>query len=389
MAATALALPRFVRRTQLGSNEYRRNFHQIDREVIAAVTSEEADGVTPLMSKVYLRLTSSPAEFWEREGVLRFAGGEQDGRWVTAWAQLVARVGVASATARKALQWMHEQGIVGYFAGKNGVGIRIFLNRAASSIGQRPDPDQKNLRVVRASTEAPHASSADTPFNDSFADLESLEIDVNPRAPESGAEQTKVVSANRRLPPIDLYYVGVPKDPEEDRKEHLEFLFNSMLARAGQALKNSLNASTSEAIAREHERTREWLENRGLPKVARVAQREAYNVLRQHGVIKEGAGNFSTQAVVGHNLYQPEAPRALSYEEIEELAQACVALLETKGQSIDVTLSEMSVAAGGFLLAEDAPRVREKANALAGGTACVEQADSQRAGCDLDNSLKP
>src|SRR5215207_3101384 len=93
MAATALATPLFVRRTQLGANEYRKNFHQIDRDVIAALTSEEADRVTPLMSKVYLRLASSPTEFWEREGVLRFAGGEENGRWVTAWAQLVARVG--------------------------------------------------------------------------------------------------------------------------------------------------------------------------------------------------------------------------------------------------------------------------------------------------------
>ena len=43
---------------------------------------------------------------------------------------------------------------------------------------------------------------------------------------------------------------------------------------------------------------------------------------------------------------------------------ACVAMLETRGQSIEFTLSEMSTEAGGYLLPEDAPRVRDKANAL-------------------------
>src|SRR4051812_49520737 len=76
--------PRFVRRTTLGANEYRRNFHQVDRDIIAAVTSEEADGVTPLMSKIYLRLVSAPPEFWEREGVLYFTAGEEGGRPVKA-----------------------------------------------------------------------------------------------------------------------------------------------------------------------------------------------------------------------------------------------------------------------------------------------------------------
>ena len=93
--------------------------------------------MTPLMSKIYLRLVSAPAEFWEREGVLYFSAGERGRRPVKASKVLYGLLGVASATAHKALGWMHEQGIVGYFAGKNGVGIRIFLNRAAGSIGVR------------------------------------------------------------------------------------------------------------------------------------------------------------------------------------------------------------------------------------------------------------
>src|SRR5215218_5505953 len=137
MTAHPLPAPRFVRKTQLGPGEYRKNFRQIDGDVISAVTSQEADRVTPLMSKIYLRLVHAPAQYWEREGVLRFEARLGEDIHVKAWDALCEVAGVASATASKALRWMHEQGIIGYFAGKNGVGIRIFLNRAASSIGMR------------------------------------------------------------------------------------------------------------------------------------------------------------------------------------------------------------------------------------------------------------
>ena len=116
--------------------------------------------------------------------------------------------------------------------------------------------------------------------------------------------------------------------------------------------------------AQEHERTREWLESRGLPKAARVAQREAYNVLRKYGIIKEAAQSSHADVGRGHAL--PNHPQ-LSEGEVEELAQACIAMLEVQGQSVEVTLSEMSIAAGGFLLPDDAPRVRSKAEALLSG----------------------
>jgi hypothetical protein len=85
MTARLQPADRFVRRTQLGPSEYRKNFRQLDGEIIAAVTSADADAITPLMSKVYLRLVNAPGGYWEREGVLRFAGEERDGTWVTAW----------------------------------------------------------------------------------------------------------------------------------------------------------------------------------------------------------------------------------------------------------------------------------------------------------------
>ena len=113
MSVRPLEGPRFVRRTQLGPGEYRKNFRQIDGDIISAVTSVEADRVTPLMSKIYLRLVHAPARYWEREGVLRFESEPRDEGHVTAWEALCETVGVASATARKALPWMHEPGIIG------------------------------------------------------------------------------------------------------------------------------------------------------------------------------------------------------------------------------------------------------------------------------------
>ena len=123
-----------------------------------------------------------------------------------------------------------------------------------------------------------------------------------------------------------------------------------------------MQAAARKAAAHEHERTRVWLESRGLPKAARVAQNEAYNVLRKYGVISETARSARALAGVGRSDFTPPEPHLLTQEEIAELAEACVAMLETKGQSIELTLSEMSTEAGGFLLPEDAPRVRDKAN---------------------------
>ena len=363
MTATALAPPRFVRRTQLGANEYRKNFRQIDGDVIAAVTSEEADRVTPLMSKIYLRLVHAPAQYWERDGVLRFEGELRDDGHLTAWEALCEVVGVASATARKALLWMHGQGIVGYFAGKNGVGIRVFLNRAMNSIGSRAV--QKILDFPRASSQGTRTSTDEVAFSDSFAVLEVSENNCNPRAPKSGAEQTEVVEANPEPHPTRSGYppqsVGPANMLPQQTTLRVEVPVEEIVSRLSRELEPSLQSAAKRAAAQEHERTREWLESRGLPKAARVAQREAYNVLRKYGVIKGEAQTSQADVSRGHLVQEPQP---ISDGEVEELAQACVAMLEVKGQSVEVTLSEMSAEAGGFLLPADAPRVRAKAEAL-------------------------
>jgi hypothetical protein len=372
MTAPSASAERFVRRTQLGRDEYRKNFRQLDGDIIAAVTSLEADAVTPLMSKIYLRLANAPELQWEREGVLRFAGEDKDGRWMTGWEQLVTLTGVASATARKALRWMHEQGVIGYFAGKNGVGIRIFLNRASSSIGRRPAIGQKNLRLVRASTEASRASAGDTPFKDSFADSESLDTGKDFRAPKNGADEVQVYKSL----PEPAAQITVSRRAEVDVLTTLPqisnaFTLDDVMVRLKAELEPTLRAAASQAAAREHERTREWLEQRGLPKIARVAQHEAYNVLRKYGVVGGPGRGTYPRADVGRREVAAARPHPLMPEEITDLAGACVAMFETKGQPVETTLSEMNAEGGGFLLPEDTARVRERVNELlaAGGGA--------------------
>jgi hypothetical protein len=369
MTAQSLPAPRFVRKTQLGPGEYRKNFRQLDGDVIAAVTSPEADRVTPLMSKVYLRLVHAPAQYWERDGVLRFEAELRDDRHVTAWAALCEAVGVASATARKALRWMHEEGIIGYFSGKNGVGVRIFLNRAASSIGARGG--QKILEFPSASSRESRASRDEAAFSDSYADLEVSDPDKNPPAPKSGAGRTEVVKTHPdphptcpRLPPQDD---GPDKGPAPRTALRIDVPVEEIVSRLRRELEPSLRAAASQAAAREHERTREWLESRGLPKAARVAQHEAYNVLRSHGLIGTEAGRARAGLEVGRGGdARATAARPLTPEEVAEAAETCVALFEAQGKSVDVTLSEISSEGGGWLLPEDAPRVREAALELLG-----------------------
>ena len=368
MSATGSAAqeaPRFVRRTQLNAQEYRTNFRQLDCEVISALISEEATRVTSQMSKIYLCLINAPVELWERDGVLRFTGCEREGKWQTAWEQLVELAGVASATARKALAWMSEQAIIGYYAGKNGVGIRIFINRAASSIAHKPEAGQKILRLVQASSSTPRTSQNEAAFNDSFAVLETLDTDINSRAPQDGADNTMVDKISSAPPrPISTNQLSSTRPCNTTAQTPGVFALDEIVTRLRAELEPAMQSAARNAAAQEHERTREWLENRGLPKAARVAQHEAYNVLRKYGVISESARSSSTHAEVGRSDYIPPEPHPLTNDEIAGLAEACIAMLETKGQSIDLTLSEMSVEAGGYLLPDDAPRVRDHANAL-------------------------
>jgi hypothetical protein len=123
--------------------------------------------------------------------------------------------------------------------------------------------------------------------------------------------------------------------------------------------------AAAQSVAREMERMREWFETKALPKAVRVAQRETYDLLRKHGAVDDRRGRESVGLDVGHGRGDyTAAARPLTAEEVRETAEVCAALLETQGKSIELTLSEISSAGGGWLLPEDAPRVREAAREL-------------------------
>ena len=366
MIAQSLPDKRFIRKTQLGPNEYRKNFHQIDRDIMTAITSAEADQVTPLMSKIYLRLVNAPDRYWEREGVLRFEAEWREGKQVKAWVVLCELVGVASATANKALTWMHEQEIIGYFSGKNGVGLRIFLNRAVSSIGLRQIPaGKKILDFTPVSAANPHASQNEPAFN--YAVLENLDLDIYPPAPKNGADKANTGKIPLPLIPQLVKFQSSKENTERASAEVTKSSVNladEIVQRLKSELEPSLKIAARQAAIQEHERTREWLENHGLPKAARVAQREAYNILRKSGLISDPARSSHSHDSASQSTYSPPVPHSLSDGEIAELAEACIAMLEAKGQPVEDTLTQVSVEKGGFLLPEDAVKVREKTESL-------------------------
>ncbi|HEX7955895.1 MAG TPA: hypothetical protein VF508_03080 [Pyrinomonadaceae bacterium] len=130
-------------------------------------------------------------------------------------------------------------------------------------------------------------------------------------------------------------------------------------------LEPAMLAAARQAAAGEHERTREWLESKGLPKAARVAQRETYDVLRRYGIIEGASRPSRSRAEVGLSACGAHVPsHRLTEAEVEDFAEAALAVLATQGRCVDETLSGMRAEAGGFLEAEDFERVREKVGSL-------------------------
>jgi hypothetical protein len=323
--------------------------------------SAEARRVTHLMAALYLTLIDAPPEYWEREGVLRFTGDDGEGGQSTAWRQFVGLLGCGNTTARKALDWMHAQGIVGYYAGKNGTGIRIFINRAVASIGRRGG--QKNLRLVRAPVQESRTPAAGTPFNDSFAVSKDLETDENPRAPKNGAEIEPVGKTSSAPPRPQALVARTPHASEE--REHasspptaytvpVEEIVERLKSELEPCVRDVAARAAAQSASREMERTREWFKTKALPKAVRVAQHETYDLLRKHGGIEGRRGHGSAGLEVGRGAgdYTAVAARPLMADEIRETAEVCVALLETQGKSIEVTLSEISSEGEGWLLPE-------------------------------------
>ena len=309
MAAQPNFSNRFIRKTQLAANEYHKNFFKLDAAIIAAITSAEADKVTPLMSKIYLRLVNAPEGYWEREGVLRFEAHCREAGQVKAWDLLCETLGVASATANKAITWLHDSGIIGYFAGKNGVGIRIFLNRASESIGVRAaSAGQKILRFAPASSGAGHASPNEAAFNDSFAVLEDSDSDINRRAPKDGADTT---SADKKVseptPRLDTQSQApnqgegreVAAPAQHSSTVSVDEIVERLKNELEPCVKRAATQAATQTAAREMARTREWFETKALPKAVRVAQHETYDLLRKHGSLDERARRTRADLEVG------------------------------------------------------------------------------------------
>jgi len=296
MTSAATAAGRFVRRTSLGDDEYRVNFKQIDSEVLKALASDEACAVTPSMSKIYLRLLLAPISCWEREGVLRFVGEEREGETLTAWGQLVELTGVANSTLSKALKWMHDTGVIGYHPRKNGVGIRIFFNRASSSIRKR---EQKILRLVPSPSDRSPAPSDGVPFKEEYSG-ENLDKGINPRAPSRAA--TTPASTDLPSPSDTQQSRSKPHDAPIAIGSPAPFDLAQVVGMVKREIEPVIASMCGDAISsacrKEAALNREWLEEKGIPKAIRVAQREAFDVLRSHGVItKKGAND----AYVGLN----------------------------------------------------------------------------------------
>ena len=376
MASLPLQTSRFLRKTTLAPTEYRKNFRQMDNDVIAMVTSPEADEVTPLMSKIYLRLINAPDAYWERQGVLRFEVEIREGKRLTAWAILCALLHVSSATANKALTWMHREGIIGYFAGKNGVGVRIFLNRAASSVGIRPAPDGKKiLDFSAASSDKTRTSQNEAAFKETYGNIDNLEIEEESGAQKNCAENNQVhkfcPEQNSYRPQNSAHPTVAAKITPLPAPQPGAQSVDEVIKRLRIEMEPAMRNAAIQAASHEHEQIRQWFLNHALPKAVRVAQASAYDVLRGHGLLSDPRSRSSNGRVitdgrkVGKQVSAETTPRLLSDEKIIEVAEICVALLFTQNQTIDRSLSEMSVEAGGFLLPGDIPKVRARAKTLA------------------------
>jgi len=138
---------------------------------------------------------------------------------------------------------------------------------------------------------------------------------------------------------------------------------DELVTRLKSELEPCVNGAAARAAAREAAETRRWFEERALPKAVRVAQRETYDLLRKLGTLDEQRERVRTGLEVGRGApdFVRPAAKPLTPSEITEVAETCVALLETQGKAIDETLSEIRSEAGGWLLPEDAPRVRAEA----------------------------
>lgn len=96
-------------------------------DILDLINSEEADQVTQLMSKIYVRLLLAPPEWWESDETMRVRRSRQEEVETTAWAELIGWLHVTPGEARAALEWMQEKQIITYCEHQSGREIEITL----------------------------------------------------------------------------------------------------------------------------------------------------------------------------------------------------------------------------------------------------------------------
>lgn len=250
------------------------NFTMIDNAVMDVLTSPEAEAICSKMFLIYARLKRADWKLWERPGVLGITG---DGAQ-TAWQVLCNLAGVASATLNKALKWMAAQKVIAYFAKKNGIGIRIYFNVAATSI----KPREKNLRLVPASPENAPASFTEAPLSESVAFLKNQNSDLDAQrdldTPTATLNESEAIAA-----PTEPTLVARESVPFAATRPPLRLVppvqappTTSLEARlvALEAFVRQMNASLRELSQQVPDR--DWLERVGLPKMTRVLFAEFY-----------------------------------------------------------------------------------------------------------------
>jgi DNA-binding transcriptional regulator YhcF (GntR family) len=325
------------------------------------------------MCRIYLKLINAPSSFYEREGVLRLTGQFIEGndgqeKYLTAWEQLLHLTQVSGDTASKALKWMHQQGIIGYHARKNGVGIWIFINRALSSI--KKIEEQKNLRPAPAPYYPARTPEVGTPFKTNYVKIDILDKD-NPHAPKTGAEtkiyevdEAREEAASHKTLPTQK---PVTSEETETANPKKNADLDRLIARLQTELEKRLATATARATSDAHEHTRQWFEQKALPKAIRIGQKEAYNVLRTYGLLKRES---RSESQVGKSFVASENTnvKQRTHAEIRDLAEACVAMFELQGKAIEQTISEMCASEKTKLSADDAEHIKKVALEITQGS---------------------
>lgn len=97
----------------------------IKKEIAKAVTSNEAERVTIHMASIYLGLVSAPLPWWEENHVLSIKAESQENVSTPAWSVLVTHLRVPPETARRALAWLEEKGLISIESSADEREIRI------------------------------------------------------------------------------------------------------------------------------------------------------------------------------------------------------------------------------------------------------------------------